>query len=118
MRTGLIAEKVGMTRVFDAEGAHVPVTVLKLDGCQVVAVRTAEKDGYTAVQIGVGKAKVKNIGQGLRGHYAKAKVEPKAKLVEFRVTPDAVLEVGAEISAAHFVPGHFVDVVGITKGRG
>jgi large subunit ribosomal protein L3 len=118
MRTGLIAEKVGMTRVFDAEGAHVPVTVLKMAGCQVVAVRTAEKDGYTAVQIGVGKAKVKNVGQGLRGHYAKAKVEPKAKLVEFRVTPDAVLEVGAEIVAAHFVPGQFVDVVGTTKGRG
>jgi large subunit ribosomal protein L3 len=96
----------------------VPVTVLKVDNCQVVAVRTAEKDGYTAVQIGVGRAKVKNIGQGLRGHYAKAKVEPKAKLVEFRVTPDAVLEVGAEISAAHFVPGQFVDVVGTTKGRG
>jgi large subunit ribosomal protein L3 len=92
--------------------------VLKVDNCQVVAVRTTEKDGYTAVQIGVGKAKVKNVSQGLRGHYAKAKVEPKAKLVEFRVTPDAVLEVGAEISAAHFVPGQFVDVVGTTKGRG
>jgi large subunit ribosomal protein L3 len=118
MRTGLIAQKLGMTRQFTETGDHVPVTVLKVDNCQVVAVRTAEKDGYTAVQIGVGRAKVKNIGQGLRGHYAKAKVEPKAKLVEFRVTPDAVLEVGAEISAAHFVPGQFVDVVGTTKGRG
>jgi large subunit ribosomal protein L3 len=118
MRTGLIAQKLGMTRQFTETGDHVPVTVLKVDNCQVVAVRTAEKDGYTAVQIGVGKAKVKNVGQGLRGHYAKAKVEPKAKLVEFRVTPDAVLEVGAEISAAHFVAGQFVDVVGTTKGRG
>ena len=118
MRTGLIAQKLGMTRQFTETGDHVPVTVLKVDNCQVVAVRTAEKDGYTAIQIGVGKAKVKNVSQGLRGHYAKAKVEPKAKLVEFRVTPDAVLEVGAEISAAHFVPGQFVDVVGTTKGRG
>jgi ribosomal protein L3 len=100
MRTGLIAQKLGMTRQFTEAGDHVPVTVLKVDNCQVVAVRTAEKDGYTAVQIGVGKAKVKNIGQGLRGHYAKAKIEPKAKLVEFRVTPDAVLEVGGGISAA------------------
>jgi large subunit ribosomal protein L3 len=118
MRTGLIAQKLGMTRQFTETGDHVPVTVLKVDNCQVVAVRTTEKDGYTAIQIGVGKAKVKNVSQGLRGHYAKAKVEPKAKLVEFRVTPDAVLEVGAEISAAHFVPGQFVDVVGTTKGRG
>src|SRR3954453_3500563 len=118
MRSGLIAQKLGMTRVFTPEGTHVPVTGLKVDSCQVVAVRTAEKDGYTAVQLGVGKAKVKNVGQGLRGHYAKAKVEPKAKLVEFRVTPDAVLEVGAELSATHFMPGQFVDVVGTTKGRG
>src|SRR5208282_5802696 len=118
MRSGLIAQKVGMTRLFTAEGTHVPVTVLKVDNCQVVAVRTAEKDGYTAVQLGVGKAKVKNVSQGMRGHYAKAKVEPKAKLVEFRVTPDAVLEVGVELSAAHFVAGQFVDVVGTTKGRG
>jgi large subunit ribosomal protein L3 len=90
MRTGLIAQKLGMTRQFTETGDHVPVTVLKVDNCQVVAVRTTEKDGYTAIQIGVGKAKVKNVSQGLRGHYAKAKVEPKAKLVEFRVTPDAV----------------------------
>ena len=118
MRTGLIAQKLGMTRQFTEAGDHVPVTVLKVDNCQVVSVRTAEKDGYTAVQLGVGKAKVKNVGQGLRGHYAKAKIEPKAKLVEFRVTPDAVLEVGAELSAAHFLPGQYVDVVGTTKGRG
>jgi large subunit ribosomal protein L3 len=118
MRTGLIAQKLGMTRQFTDAGDHVPVTVLKVDNCQVVAVRTAEKDGYTAVQLGVGKAKVKNVSQGMRGHYAKAKVEPKAKLVEFRVTPDALLEVGAEVTAAHFVAGQFVDVVGTTKGRG
>jgi large subunit ribosomal protein L3 len=118
MRTGLIAQKMGMTRVFTEEGNHVPVTVLKVDNCQVVAVRTEETDGYTAVQLGVGKAKVKNVTQPNRGHYAKAKVEPKRKLVEFRVPKDALLEVGAEISAAHFVAGQFVDVVGTTKGRG
>src|SRR6266436_3176751 len=118
MRTGLIAEKVGMTRVFDAEGAHVPVTVLKMDGCQVVAVRTAEKDGYTAVQLGLGKAKVKNVTKPMRGHYAKAKLEPKRKLAEFRVQKDGLLEVGVEISVEHFLPGQFVDVVGTTKGRG
>jgi large subunit ribosomal protein L3 len=118
MRTGLIAQKMGMTRVFTEEGNHVPVTVLKVDNCQVVAVRTEETDGSTAVQLGVGKAKVKNVTQPNRGHYAKAKVEPKRKLVEFRVPKDALLEVGAEISAAHFVAGQFVDVVGTTKGRG
>jgi large subunit ribosomal protein L3 len=118
MRTGLIAQKMGMTRVFTEEGNHVPVTVLKVDNCQVVAVRTEETDGYTAVQLGVGTAKVKNVTQPMRGHYAKAKVEPKRKLVEFRVPKDALLEVGAELSAAHFVPGQFVDVTGTTKGRG
>ncbi|HTY68381.1 MAG TPA: 50S ribosomal protein L3 [Alphaproteobacteria bacterium] len=117
MRTGVIAQKVGMTRVFTDGGDHVPVTVLKLDQCQVVAVRTAEKDGYTAVQLGIGKAKVKNVGKPMRGHFAKAKVEPKRKLAEFRVTKDALLEVGAEITAAHFVPGQFVDVAGITIGK-
>ncbi len=118
MRTGLIAKKLGMTRVFTEAGDHVPVTVLKVDNCQVVAVRTEEKDGYTAVQLGVGKAKVKNVTQPMRGHYAKAKVEPKEKLVEFRVSPDALIEVGAELSAAHFVPGQFVDVTGTSIGRG
>jgi large subunit ribosomal protein L3 len=118
MRTGLIAQKMGMTRIFTEEGAHVPVTVLKVDNCQVVAVRTEEKDGYTAVQLGVGKAKVKNVTQPMRGHYAKAKIEPKRKLVEFRVSKDGLLEVGAELSAAHFLAGQFVDVVGTTKGRG
>ncbi|HEX7966952.1 MAG TPA: 50S ribosomal protein L3 [Stellaceae bacterium] len=118
MRTGLIAQKMGMTRIFTEGGDHVPVTVLKVDNCQVVAVRTEERDGYTALQLGVGKAKVKNVTQPLRGHYAKAKVEPKRKLVEFRVPKEALLEVGAELSAAHFLAGQFVDVTGTTKGRG
>jgi large subunit ribosomal protein L3 len=118
MRTGLIAEKVGMTRVFDAEGAHVPVTVLKMDGCQVVAVRTAQKEGYNAVQLGLGKAKVKNVSKPMRGHFAKAKVEPKRRLVEFRVSADALLDVGAELSAAHFLPGQYVDVTANSIGKG
>ena len=118
MRTGLIAQKLGMTRIFVEDGSHVPVTVLKVDNCQVVSVRTTEKDGYTAVQLGVGKAKVKNVTQPMRGHYAKAKLEPKRKLVEFRVPQDGLIEVGAELSAEHFLVGQFVDVVGTTKGRG
>lgn len=118
MRTGVIAQKVGMTRVFAEDGGHIPVTVLKMDNLQVVAVKTPEKDGYTAVQLGVGKAKVKNVTKGVRGHYAKAKVEPKAKLVEFRVSDDAVLDVGAEVIASHFVAGQKVDVVGTSKGKG
>jgi large subunit ribosomal protein L3 len=118
MRTGLIAKKLGMTRIFTDDGNHVPVTVLEVDQCQVVAVRTEEKDGYTAVQLGTGKAKVKNVTQPMRGHFAKAKIEPKKKLVEFRVTADALLEVGAEITAAHFLVGQFVDVVGTAKGKG
>jgi large subunit ribosomal protein L3 len=118
MRTGVIAKKVGMTRLFTEEGVHVPVTVLHLDQCQVVAVRTAEKDGYTAVQLGLVKAKVKNVSKAVRGHFAKAKVEPKKKVTEFRVSADALLEVGAEITAAHFVTGQFVDVCGITVGKG
>ena len=118
MRCGLVAQKVGMTRVFNDAGEHVPVTVLKVDTLQVVAVRSQEKDKYTAVQLGYGKAKVKNVTQPMRGHFAKAKVEPKKKLVEFRVAKDAVLEVGAELVPSHFVPGQFVDVVGTTIGRG
>jgi large subunit ribosomal protein L3 len=117
-RTGVIARKVGMTRLFTDDGAHVPVTVLKLDNCQVVAVRTAEKDGYTALQLGVGKAKVKNVGKPLRGHFAKAKIEPKRKLAEFRVPADKLLDVGVEIGADHFVAGQFVDVAGSTTGKG
>lgn len=118
MRSGLIARKVGMTRVFDAEGSHVPVTVLQVDNCQVVAVRTPEKDGYTAVQLGVGLAKVKNVTKPMRGHFAKAKVEPKRRLAEFRVGADALIDVGAELSAAHFVPGQFVDVTSNSIGKG
>ena len=104
MRSGLIAQKLGMTRVFTDEGDHVPVTVLKVDQLQVVAVRTEEKDGYTAVQLGVGTAKVKNVTKPKRGHFAKAKVEPKTKLAEFRVSEDALLEVGAEMRRAISCP--------------
>src|SRR5687768_4136280 len=107
-----------MTRIFAEDGSHVPVTVLKVDTCQVVEVRTEDKHGYNAVQLGVGKAKVKNVSKAERGRFAKAKVEPKAKLAEFRVSKDALLEVGAELSVNHFVPGQFVDVVGITIGKG
>jgi len=118
MRTGLIAKKLGMTRIFKDDGTHVPVTVLHLDNVQVVAARSQDKDGYTAVQLGWGKAKVKNVSKPNKGHYAAAKVEPKMKLTEFRVAADAVLEPGAGISAAHFVVGQPVDVCGITKGKG
>jgi large subunit ribosomal protein L3 len=118
MRTGLIAQKLGMTRVFTEEGNHVPVTVLRIDNCQVVAQRTADSDGYTALQLGVGAAKVKNVTKPNRGHFAKAKVEPKAKLAEFRVSQDALVPVGAEITAAHFVAGQYVDVTGTSIGKG
>lgn len=118
MRTGLIAQKLGMTRVFTAEGNHVAVTVLRIDNCQVVAQRTRDKDGYTAVQLGVGSAKVKNVTKPQRGHFAKAKVEPKARLAEFRVSEDALVPVGAEITAAHFAPGQYVDVTGTSIGKG
>jgi large subunit ribosomal protein L3 len=118
MRTGLIAKNEGMTRIFGEDGNHIPVTVLKVDACQVIAVRSEEKDGYVAVQLGAGAAKVKNTSKAMRGHYAKAKVEPKAKLVEFRITPENTLDVGAELCASHFVVGQYVDVQGTTKGRG
>lgn len=118
MRTGLIAKNEGMTRVFGEDGNHIPVTVLKIDNVQVVDVRTEERDGYTAVQLGAGTAKVKNTSKAMRGHYAKAKVEPKKKMAEFRVSPENVLEIGAELCASHFVPGQYVDVQGVTKGRG
>ena len=114
MRSGIIARKLGMTRVFSDAGHHVPVTVLKLDDVQVVAVRNAEIDGYTAVQLGAGIAKAKNVSKPLRGHFAKANVLPKSKLAEFRVSDDAVLDVGASLAASHFVPGQKVDVVGTT----
>ncbi len=118
MRTGLIAKKLGMTRMFKDDGTHVPVTVLHLDQVQVVDARTQERDGYTAVQLGWGKAKVKNVTDPNKGHYARVKVEPKKKLVEFRVAPDALLQSGQTLTAAHFVVGQKVDVCGITKGKG
>jgi len=118
MRTGLIVKKLGMTRIFKDDGTHVPVTVLHLDQLQVVDARTQERDGYTAVQLGWGKAKVKNVTDPNKGHYARVKVEPKMKLAEFRVAPDALLESGQTLTAAHFVVGQKVDVCGITKGKG
>ncbi len=118
MRSGVIAQKVGMTRIFTDAGEHIPVTVLKVDNCQVVAHRTKEKNGYTALQVGVGKAKVKNVSKAERGRFAVAQVEPKRKLAEFRVSEDAVIPVGAEITADHFIAGQFVDVTGITTGKG
>ncbi|WP_068082303.1 50S ribosomal protein L3 [Polycladidibacter stylochi] len=118
MRSGVIAQKVGMTRVYNEAGEHVPVTVLSLDKCQVVSHRTEEKNGYTALQLGVGAAKVKNTDRAMRGHFAAAKVEPKRKVAEFRVTADNLIEVGAEITADHFVNGQFVDVTGTSIGKG
>ena len=118
MRTGLLAKKLGMTRIFRDDGTHVPVTVLHLDQLQVVSQRTQERDGYTAVQLGWGRAKVKNVTKPNRGHYAACKVEPKQRLVEFRVADDALLEPGATLTAAHFVAGQKVDVCGQSKGKG
>jgi large subunit ribosomal protein L3 len=118
MRSGLIAQKVGMTRVFTDAGEQVGVTVLKVDNCQVVAQRTQEKNGYTAVQLGVGLRKVRNTSKALRGHFAKASVEPKRKVAEFRVSPDNLIDVGAELTVEHFVVGQFVDVTGTSKGKG
>ena len=118
MRSGVIAQKLGMTRIYTDAGEQVPVTVLRLDGCQVVAHRTEEKNGYTALQLGAGLAKVKNTTQAQRGHFAKANVEPKRKVVEFRVDADKMIEVGAEITADHFLVGQFVDVTGTSIGKG
>lgn len=118
MRTGVIAKKEGMTRIFDENGKHVPVTVLRIDNCQVVAVRSEEKDGYVAVQLGAGAAKTKRTSKAQRGHFAKAKVEPKKKMAEFRVDADKVLDVGAELGANHFVIGQYVDVCSTSKGKG
>jgi large subunit ribosomal protein L3 len=118
MRTGVVAQKVGMTRVFTEAGEHVPVTVLKLAGCQVVGHRTKDKNGYVALQLGAGSRKVKNVTKAERGNFAIAKVEPKSKIVEFRVSDDALIPVGAEITADHFVVGQFVDVTGTTIGKG
>ncbi len=118
MRTGIIAQKMGMTRVFDEDGQSVPVTVLQIDALEVIANRTKEKDGYNAVQLGFGKAKVRRVSKAMKGHFAKANVVPKRKVIEFRVAADAVLPVGQEIRADHFVPGQFVDVSAKTKGKG
>jgi large subunit ribosomal protein L3 len=118
MRTGVIARKVGMTRFFDEGGADVPVTVLSLDGCQVVAQRTKDKDGYVALQLGSGAKKAKRTTKAMRGHFAKALVEPKRTVAEFRVSEDNLIDVGAEITADHFLPGQKVDICGITVGKG
>jgi len=118
MRTGLIAQKLGMSRLFEDGGGHVPVTVLKVDNCQVVAQRTVEKDGYAALQLGVENAKVKNVTKPMRGHFARAKVEPKRRLAEFRISEDGMVDVGAELSVDHFVAGQYVDVTGTSIGKG
>jgi len=118
MRSGIIAKKVGMTRLFMDDGKQIPVTVLQLDSLQVVAQRTTEKDGYTAVQLGSGMAKAKRTSAAMRGHFAVAKVAPKRKIAEFRVSEDALIEVGQEISAEHFLEGQKVDVSGNSIGKG
>ena len=118
MRTGVIAKKLGMARFFDEAGTHVPVTVLSLEGCQVVAQRTKDKDGYVALQLGAGAKKPKNTSNAMRGHFAKAQVEPKRIVTEFRVDEDALIDVGAEFTADHFVAGQKVDIQGITVGKG
>jgi len=118
MRTGVIAKKMGMTRLFQEDGRHVPVTVLALENVQVVARREMDRDGYVAVQVGAGSAKAKNLSKPQRGHFGKAEVEPKAKVVEFRVAEDALLDVGAELSAEHYVAGQYVDIQGVTQGKG
>ena len=118
LRSGIIAKKLGMTRLFLEDGKQVPVTVLQMDACQVVAQRTAEKDGYTAVQLGAGTAKAKRTSKAMRGHFAAAKVEPKRKIAEFRVDADNLIAIGEEITADHYFAGQFVDVSGTTIGKG
>jgi large subunit ribosomal protein L3 len=118
MRSGVIAKKVGMTRIYNDAGEHIPVTVLQMENCQVVAQRTQEKNGYTAVQLGVGLSKVKNTSKAMRGHFAASSVEPKAKLAEFRVSPENLIDVGSEITVEHFVVGQKVDVTGTSVGKG
>ena len=118
MRTGVIAKKLGMARFFDEAGTHVPVTVLSLEGCSVTAQRTQDKDGYVALQLGAGAKKPKNTSKAMRGHFAKAEVEPKHELAEFRVTEDNLIDVGAELTADHFLAGQKVDVTGTTVGKG
>jgi large subunit ribosomal protein L3 len=118
MRSGILAKKIGMTRLFMEDGKQIPVTVLQMDGLQVVTQRTMERDGYTAVQLGAGTAKVKRVSKAMRGHYAAAKVEPKRKLVEFRVSEDNLIAVGEELSAEHYLDGQKVDVTGTSIGKG
>ena len=118
MRTGVIAKKLGMARFFDEAGSHVPVTVLSLEGCQVVAQRTKDKDGYVALQLGAGAKKAKNTSKALRGHFAKGQVEPKRTLAEFKVSEDNLIDVGAELTADHYVAGQKVDITGVTVGKG
>ena len=118
MRTGVIAKKLGMARFFDEAGTHVPVTVLSLEGCQVTAHRTQDKDGYVALQLGAGAKKPKNTSKAMRGHFAKAEVEPKRTIAEFRVSEDMLIDVGAEITADHYLPGQKIDVTGTTVGKG
>ena len=118
MRTGLIAKKLGMSRIFEVDGTHVPVTVLQVNGLEVVAVKTQEKDGYTSVQLGCGDIKAKNLTKPMKGYFASANVEPKSKLAEFRVSEDCLLNVGDKLSVEHFVPGQFVDVCGTSIGKG
>jgi len=118
MRTGVIAKKLGMARFFDEAGTHVPVTVLSLEGCTVVAQRTQDKDGYVALQLGAGAKKPKNTSKAMRGHFAKAEVEPKRTIAEFRVSEDMLIDVGAELTADHYLPGQKIDVTGTTVGKG
>jgi large subunit ribosomal protein L3 len=118
MRTGLIAKKIGMTNIYEEGGVETAVTLLQVENCQVVAQKTNAKDGYSALQLGVGSAKAKNTSKAMRGHFAKARVEPKAKLVEFRVQENALVEPGTELVASHFIAGQYVDIVGTTKGKG
>jgi large subunit ribosomal protein L3 len=118
MRSGLIAQKLGMTRIFAEDGSHVPVTVLSLQNCQVVGQRSVERDGYVALQLGAGQAKAKNVSKAERGQYAVAKVEPKRHVAEFRVDADNLIEVGATLKADHFAEGQLVDVTGTSIGKG
>ncbi|HFB55232.1 MAG TPA: 50S ribosomal protein L3, partial [Hellea balneolensis] len=118
MRSGVILQKMGMTRIFTDGGENIPVTVLKLNNCQVVSHKTKEKNGYVALQLGAGKAKVKNVTRAMRGHFAVAKVEPKRRLAEFTVSEDNMIDVGAELTADHFIEGQFVDVCGTSIGKG
>lgn len=118
MRCGIIARKLSMTRIFSQDGNHVPVTVLKVDPCQVIAQQTQERNGYTAIQLGSGFPKVKNITQPMRGHFAKANIEPKQKLKEFRVISDALVDIGTELSVTHFIVDQYVDITGLSRGKG